>query len=185
MSKCPEEMQRLQLLSPEPQQAPKFPKCLECTPTMASARRSGPCSGLGTQEHTQDECRSAEQGPQRHIIDSNTSDYYHSSYLRKNENFVGFPYTYWWGEGGRFSGGTNGKKKNPLANAGDIRDTGLIPESGRSSGGGHGNPLQYFCLESPMDRGSWTTVHRVTKNHNQLKQLSTHTNLFYYFLQNS
>ena len=100
MSKCPEEMQRLQLLSPEPQQAPKFPKCLECTPTMASARRSGPCSGLGTEGHTQDECRSAEQGPQRHIIESNTSDYYHSSYLRKNQNFVGFPYTYWWGEGG-------------------------------------------------------------------------------------
>ena len=75
--------------------------------------------------------------------------------------------------------------KNPLADAGDIRDTGSIPGSGRSSGGGYGNPLQYFCLESPMDRGSWTTVHRVTKNQTQLKQLSTHTNLFYDFLQNS
>ena len=44
--------------------------------------------------------------------------------------------------------------KNPLANAGDIRDKGLIPGSGRSPGDGHGNPLQYFCLENPMDRGA-------------------------------
>ena len=41
--------------------------------------------------------------------------------------------------------------KNPLANAGDIRDAGSIPGSGRSPGGGHGNPLQYCCLENPMD----------------------------------
>ena len=45
--------------------------------------------------------------------------------------------------------------KNPPANAGDIRDVGVIPESGRSSGRGHGNPLQYFCLEHPMDRRAW------------------------------
>ena len=45
--------------------------------------------------------------------------------------------------------------KNPLANAGDIRDTGSSPESGRSPGGGHGNPLQYSCLKNPMDRGAW------------------------------
>ena len=45
--------------------------------------------------------------------------------------------------------------KNPLANAGDVRDMGLISGSGRSSGEGHGNPLQYFCLENPMDRGAW------------------------------
>ena len=44
--------------------------------------------------------------------------------------------------------------KNPPANAGDIRHTGSIPGSGRSPGGGHGNPLQYSCLENPMDRGS-------------------------------
>ena len=44
---------------------------------------------------------------------------------------------------------------NPPANAGDIRDAGTIPGSGRSSGGGHGNPLQYSCLENPMDRGAW------------------------------
>ena len=55
--------------------------------------------------------------------------------------------------------------KNLPANAGDIRDTGLIPESGRSPGVGHGNPLQYSCLENPMDRGAWwATVHRVAKS---------------------
>ena len=41
--------------------------------------------------------------------------------------------------------------KNPSASAGDIRDMGSIPRSGRSPGGGHGNPLQYSCLENPMD----------------------------------
>ena len=56
--------------------------------------------------------------------------------------------------------------KIPPANAGDIRDVGLIPGSGRSPGGGHGNPLQYSCLENPMDRGAWwATVHRVAKSH--------------------
>ena len=45
-------------------------------------------------------------------------------------------------------------KKLP-ANAGDLRDKGLIPGSGRSLGGGHGNPLQYYCLENSMDRGAW------------------------------
>ena len=55
--------------------------------------------------------------------------------------------------------------KNPLAKAGDRRDAGLIPGSRRYPGGGHGNPLQYFCLESPMDRGAWgSTVCRVTKS---------------------
>ena len=44
--------------------------------------------------------------------------------------------------------------KNPLANAGDIRDIDLIPGLERSPGGGHGNPLQYSCLENPMDRGA-------------------------------
>ena len=43
--------------------------------------------------------------------------------------------------------------KNPSANAGDMRDMGLIPGSGRSPEEGHGNPLQYSCLENPMDRG--------------------------------
>ena len=55
--------------------------------------------------------------------------------------------------------------KNSPANAGDIRVVGSIPGSGRSSGGGHGNPLQYSCLENPMDRGLWqATVHGVTKS---------------------
>ena len=45
--------------------------------------------------------------------------------------------------------------KNPPVNAGDIRATGLTPGSGRFPGGGHGNPLQYSCLESPMDRRAW------------------------------
>ena len=45
--------------------------------------------------------------------------------------------------------------KNPFVNAGELRDTGLIPGSGRSPGGEHGNPLQYSCLENPMDRGAW------------------------------
>ena len=45
--------------------------------------------------------------------------------------------------------------KNPSANAGDTRDAGSISGSGRSPGGGHGNPLQYSCLENPMDRGAW------------------------------
>ena len=50
--------------------------------------------------------------------------------------------------------------KNPSANVGDIRDVGLIPGSGRSTGGGHGNLLLYFCLENLMDRGAWQgTVH--------------------------
>ena len=51
------------------------------------------------------------------------------------------------------------------ANAGDIRDVALIPGLGRSSGGGHGNPLQYSCLGNPMDREAWqATVPRVTKS---------------------
>ena len=45
--------------------------------------------------------------------------------------------------------------KKQSANAGDVRDVGSIPGSGRSPGGGHGSPLQYSCLENPMDRGVW------------------------------
>ena len=45
--------------------------------------------------------------------------------------------------------------KSLSANAGDIRDVGLIPGSGRSPGGGNGNPFQYSCLKKPMDRGAW------------------------------
>ena len=45
--------------------------------------------------------------------------------------------------------------KNSLLNARDLGDSGLISRLGRSPGGGHGNPLQYSCLENPMDRGAW------------------------------
>ena len=51
-------------------------------------------------------------------------------------------------------------EKNPPANAGDVGGVGLTPGLARSPGGGHGNPLQYFFLENPMDRGAWrATVH--------------------------
>ena len=64
--------------------------------------------------------------------------------------------------------------KNPPANAGDIRDARLIPGSGRSPGEGYGNPLQYSCLENPMDGGAWRArVRRVAKSQTQLKRLST------------
>ena len=54
-------------------------------------------------------------------------------------------------------------------NAGDAVTVGLIPGSGRSPGGGNGNPLQYSCLENPMDRGAWwATVHGVTQSQTQL-----------------
>ena len=54
--------------------------------------------------------------------------------------------------------------KNLPANAGDIRDVGLIPGSGRSPGEGIGNPFQYSCLENSMDRGAWkVTVYNVTE----------------------
>ena len=68
--------------------------------------------------------------------------------------------------------------KNLPANAGDIRDTGLIPGLGRSPVEENGNPLQYSCLENPMDRGAWcTVVHGVAKSQTPLKQLRTHTRL--------
>ena len=64
--------------------------------------------------------------------------------------------------------------KNPLANAGDVKDAGVIPGSGRSPGEGHGNPLKYSCLENPMDRRAWwATVHRVAKSQTQQKSLGT------------
>ena len=60
--------------------------------------------------------------------------------------------------------------KNPPVNAGDMRDAGSIPGSGRSPGVGNGNPLQYSCLEKPTDRGAWlATGHSVAKSQTQLK----------------
>ena len=59
--------------------------------------------------------------------------------------------------------------KNLPANVEVIGDTGSMPGLGRSPGGGHGNPLQYSCLENPMDRGAWrATVHRAAKSWTQL-----------------
>ena len=55
--------------------------------------------------------------------------------------------------------------KNLPANAGDIKDPGSVGGLGRSPGGGHGNPLQYSCLENSMNRGAWqATVHGVAKS---------------------
>ena len=66
--------------------------------------------------------------------------------------------------------------KNPPAKAGDVRDTGPILESGRSSGIGNGNPLQYSRQENPMEREAWLAiVNRIPKSRTRLKQLSTHT----------
>ena len=72
--------------------------------------------------------------------------------------------------------------KNPLANARDIRDIGSIPGSEWSLGGRHSNPLQYSCLENPMDRGAWqTTVHRIANTCTQLKWLSPHARTPYLY----
>ena len=72
-----------------------------------------------------------------------------------------------------FPGGSVGEES--ICNAGDIGDSGPIPESGKSPGGGHSNPFQYSCLENPMDREAWwATVHRVSKSQTQMKRLSIH-----------
>ena len=61
----------------------------------------------------------------------------------------------------------------------DVRDLGSTPRLGRSPGGGHGNALQYSCLEQPMDRGAWCTmVHRVAKSQTRLKKLTMHALYF-------
>ena len=66
--------------------------------------------------------------------------------------------------------------KNPPANEGEVKDMSSIPVSGRSSRGGPGNPLQYSCLENPMDSGAWRgyVVQSVAKSRTCLKQLSTY-----------
>ena len=64
--------------------------------------------------------------------------------------------------------------KKSACEAGAAGATSLLPGSGRSPGGGYGNPLQNSCLENPMDRGAWqATVHRISKSQTQLKRLST------------
>ena len=70
-----------------------------------------------------------------------------------------------------FPDGSDSKESN--CNAGDL---GSIPGLGRSPGGGHGNPLQYSCLENPMDRGAWqAAVHGVTKSQTRLNDTAQHT----------
>ena len=72
--------------------------------------------------------------------------------------------------------------KNLPANAGDTGDVGSISGSGRVPGGGHGNPLQYSCLENTMSRGAWqATVHGVAKSGTGLLQVSTHACMNTYF----
>ena len=79
------------------------------------------------------------------------------NWQRPNEHQVDFP------------GGSYGEAS--AYNVGELRS---IPGSERSPGEGNGNPFQYCCLENPMDRGAWRTVHRVAKSQTQLKQLSMH-----------
>ena len=70
--------------------------------------------------------------------------------------------------------------KNPPANIGDIRDASSILGLGRSPGGGHGNPLQYSCLENPMERGAWRAiVHRVSQSWTQLSNVAQHHIILY------
>ena len=79
-------------------------------------------------------------------------------------------YSFCWG----FPGGTSGKE--PVCQCRRHKTQGSIPGSGRSPVGGHGNPLQYSCLENPKDRRArWATVHGVPKNQTRLKQLGMHT----------
>ena len=75
-----------------------------------------------------------------------------------------------------FPGSVSGKEF--ASNAGNVRDMNLIPGLGRFPGEGHGNPLQYSCLENPLDRGAWwATVHRIAKSWTWPKWLSTHTQM--------
>ena len=70
--------------------------------------------------------------------------------------------------------------KNPPANARDVRDAGSIPGWGRSPRGGNANPLQYSCLENPMDSGAWrATVHGVARSRTRLSGGARHTSSLY------
>ena len=74
--------------------------------------------------------------------------------------------------------GTGGYLPTSEGDIGEVRDPASISGSERSPGGRNGNPLQYFCLENPMNRGTWrATVHGVTKSWKGLKQFSRHTPL--------
>ena len=67
------------------------------------------------------------------------------------------------------------KKKPSACNSGVAGDAGSVPGSGRSPGGGQGHPVQYSCLENPMRRTQWATVHGVRKSRTWWKQLSTYS----------
>ena len=70
--------------------------------------------------------------------------------------------------------------KNLSAKAGDVRDLGSIPGSQRSPGGGHGNPLQFSCLENPMDRGAWwATVRRLQRVRQNRSDLAQHIHILH------
>ena len=91
----------------------------------------------------------------------------------RNKYYIATQYTYV-----GFPGGS--VVKNPPASAGNTGDASSIPGSGRSPGGGNGNPLQYSFLENPMDRGAWqATVHGITKSQTWLGDWtqSTHTHI--------
>ena len=89
--------------------------------------------------------------PTSHWIIENAREF------QKNIYFIGFP------------GSLDGK-----ASAYNVGDLGLIPGSGRSPGEGNGNPLQYSCLENPMDQGSWwATVHGVTESQTRLSDFTS------------
>ena len=71
--------------------------------------------------------------------------------------------------------------KESTCNAEDTGDVGSVPGWGRFPGGGHGNSLQYSCLENPMDRGAWQdTVYRVTQSKTRLMELSTQGVLLFF-----
>ena len=65
--------------------------------------------------------------------------------------------------------------KNPPANAGDVGDTGSVPGSGRSPGGGNGSTLQCSCLENPMDRGAWWVQSLGSQSQTRLISLVQHS----------
>ena len=71
--------------------------------------------------------------------------------------------------------------KESACNIGDAGDVGLIPGSGRSPGGGHGNPLQYSCLENPIEREAWrVTVHGVKKESDMTEHVCAHSHTQFY-----
>ena len=73
--------------------------------------------------------------------------------------------------------------KNLPINAEDTRDAGLIPGSGRSPGGGNGNPLRYSCLGNPMDRGAWWAIVHSVPELDTIERAHVHTHIALYTAQ--